>query len=504
MIRSHRSIAAFVISFALLSAISYADVTLPSLISDHAVFQKSPATTIWGWCLAGESIAIKLDSATATTIGDATGHWKTTLDLTKLGPGPFQLEVQGKNKLIVQDVLVGDVWLSSGQSNMQFTLNATTGGWDEIARSANPAFRWFFAKPLPKFMEPQEDIPGVWFVAGPDHAGDCSGVAYYFGKKLQADLKTPIGLVLTAVGGTTIQSWMSAESLDQDPQLKAMKDKDLALVHAPPAPTPAPDPNAPPKKKRKRDGPDAAVISTWFYNQLIHPLAPFTMRGVIWYQGEAHYNQGDFYRKTFPIMIRDWRKLFGQATLPFYYCQLPNTDQKTPDPNNEGWIAGLRAAQDSGLNEPQTGEAVLIDAGTEDMHPPTKDIVGQRLALLAEAGTYNLPVKAGSPRLDSMAVVADKIEVHFKDCPDGLVTHDLPPDVAKNSPDSPVQGFAICGDDHQWAWATATIDNDKVTVSSPKVPHPVAVRYAWSNNPTCNLFSKDGWPAAPFESSATP
>jgi sialate O-acetylesterase len=449
---------------------------LPAIFSDHAVLQKSGATAVWGWSDPGEKVMVAFGSESVDTTADAQGHWKATLDLTAASTDPQTLQVAGKNKLTVTDVVAGDVWLSSGQSNMQFTLNATTGGWDEIARSADPSLRWFMAKYQSTFLGPQDDVPGQWFVAGPGTSGDCSGVAYYFAKKLRADLHRPMGLVLTAVGGTTIQSWMSSDSLNAPDVKNAL---DLAF---------------PPKPNRKPQ-----LTPSFFYNQLIAPLGNLSLHGVIWYQGEAHFNQGDYYRVAFPALIRDWRSLWHQSQLPFYYCQLPNMDKKTADANDVGWIAGLRKAQDAGLKEPQTGEAILIDVGGVEFHPPGKQVVGERLAQLAEAGTHGLPVAAQSPRYDSVTLNHDQVDVRFTNCPGGLVAADLPKDEALASPGSAVEGFALCGADGKWAWAQATIKGDTVEVSSPAVPQPIAVRYAWSNNPTCNLQNRNGLPAAPFQ-----
>ncbi len=453
-----------------------ADVRLPAILSAHALLQKSPATAIWGWADPAEAVTVTLGSQKAEAVADAKGRWVVRLDLSSVGPGPFELTVSGRNKLVVTDVLVGDVWLSSGQSNMQYTLNATTKGGEEIARSANNQLRWFMAENSDQFLELQKDVPGHWVIASPGTSGDCSGVAYYFGKKLQADLKIPVGLILTAVGGTTIQSWMSDHALDQDEALKAQKAHDLAA-----------------EKK------DPAMTSTFSYNQLIAPLESLSLRGVIWYQGEAHFNQGALYRKAFPLLIRDWRRLWQQPGLPFLWCQLPNLDKKTPDPGMEGWVADLRDAQSSALAEPHTGEVILIDVGAVDLHPKNKEIVGMRLANLAEASTYGRTVPTDNPRLDSAKIEGRQVVIHFKGCPGGLGPHDLPARTKPNLAGSPVQGFALCGADHRWVWAQASIEGDSVQVESPQVAEPVEVRYAWSNNPTCNLYNRDGLPAVPFQ-----
>lgn len=456
-----------------------ADVRLPAILSAHAVLQRSPQTVIWGWAEPGEKVAVSLDESPAHTVAGPDGRWKTVLDLTSTRQGPLELVVEGKNRLTVPDVLIGDVWLASGQSNMQFTLNATTGGVQEIARSANPLLRWFAGEHKPGYLESQEEVAGRWVIAAPGISGDCSGVAYYFGKKIQADLKVPVGLVLTAVGGTTIQSWMSKEVLEGDKELN-------------------PALNSAGKGTKPRKNPPPQQIASFFFNQLIHPLARMRLRGVIWYHGESHFSQGPFYRRAFPALIRDWRRALGDADLPFYFCQLSNVDRKTPNPAMAGWVAEVREAQDAALQEPHTGEAVLIDAGGIDFHPLNKEIVGHRLAVLAEAGTYGLPVEAESPRFEAMTVEAGQIRLQFRGMAGGLVARALPKGESPNEPESEVQGFAICGSDRKWVWARAAIEGEAVKVWSPKILAPIAVRYAWANNPTCNLYNKAGFPAAPF------
>lgn len=453
-----------------------AAVRLPAVFSAHALLQRSPATPVWGWSQPGEKIGVQLGSAHAETTADANGHWRITLDLSASVATPQCLLIHGENEIAVPDVIVGDLWLSSGQSNMQFTLNATTGGLEEIAHSANSSLRWFATETKPEFLVPQEDVPGRWVIAGPDTSGDCSGVAYYFAKKLQADLQVPIGLVLTAVGGTTIQSWLSPEALAHDASLLS---------------------TLPTANSHRRRIPAPQLVPSYFYNQLIAPLTPLGLKGFIWYQGEAHFSQGAFYRQAFPLLIRDWRAHW-QADLPFYFCQLPNLDRKTADAGMAGWVAEVREAQDAALSEPSTGEAVLIDVGSVDFHPLNKRVVGNRLAALAETKTYSLPGESEGPRFDALTVVPGELRVRFRNCPGGLVTHPLAAQLPTYQADSKVQGFALCGADQKWVWAQAAIEGDTVRIWSPKVSAPVATRYAWSNNPSCNLYNKAGLPAAPF------
>lgn len=446
-----------------------AEVRLPAIFSEHAVLQRSGATAVWGWAEPGEKVVVTFGAATAKTAAGKDGRWRVSLDLSAAGTEATDLVVEGTNRVAAGDVVVGEVWLASGQSNMQLPLNATENGVAEAARSANAGLRWFAAETRDRFLKPQEDVAGRWFVAGPETSGNCSAVAYYFGREIGRELKQPVGLILTAVGGTTIQAWLSEQALAGDEVLRPAS-----------------------KAKKPKKMPPLATPS-YYFNQLIHPFAALSLRGVLWYQGEAHFSQGAFYSRAFPALIRDWRRHFGKADLPFYFCQLPNVDKKTTDANDGGWVAEVREAQDAGLKEPNTGEAVLIDVGGEDLHPPNKEVVGSRLAALAKAGTYGMKVAAESPRFQSAKRDGGRMVVTFGHCRGGLVARALP-----GVPEGEVRGFAICGADGNWVWADAEILGETVAVSSPEVPEPVAVRYAWSNNPTCNLFNHAGLPVAPF------
>jgi sialate O-acetylesterase len=278
---------------------------------------------------------------------------------------------------------------------------------------------------------------------------------------------------------------MSGAALDQEPDLKEEKDGVIAKLSAP----------------KKGKGIPPQETPTFYHNQMIHPLHRMALKGFIWYQGESHFNQEAMYVRAFPGLIRDWRSGFGQGDLPFYYCQLPNIEKKEADPAAEGWIAGIREAQDRTLKEPATGQAVLIDVGGEDLHPTNKKIVGERLALLAESHTYGRKVSSDSPRyISHQKKEGGRVMVRFSNCDDSLVARPVAKeDLAASGviPESEVQGFAIRGHDGGWRWAHAAIKDGSVEVWSPDVPSPAAVRYAWANNPTCNLFNKAGLPAAP-------
>lgn len=278
------------------------------------------------------------------------------------------------------------------------------------------------------------------------------------------------------MGGTTIQSWLSPEALAHDPSLFS---------------------TLPAAKSRIRRKATPQLVPSYFYNQLIAPLAPLGLKGFIWYQGEAHFSQGLFYRQAFPLLIRDWRAHW-QGELPFYFCQLPNLDRKTPDAGMAGWVAEVREAQDAALSEPATGEAVLIDVGSVEFHPRGKRVVGNRLATLAETKTYGLPGESEGPRFDALTAANGELKARFRNCPGGLVAHPISARPPTFEVDGEVQGFALCGADRKWVWAQAAIEGETVRIWSPAIPTPIATRYAWSNNPTCNLYNKAGLPAAPF------
>jgi len=466
-----------------------AEIRLPAVFSDHAMLQRSKETSLWGGASAGAKVVVRYAGRESSAAADADGRWKVALDLSQVsGKGSDLVVEEQGSSVTVRDVVVGEVWLSSGQSNMQFTLNSTDDGWEEIERSKDPDLRWFMAEAGETYLGPQEYPAGRWLVAGPETSGDCSAVAYYFGRKLRSSTRSPVGLILTAVGGTTIQSWMSPEALASVAELREEHGRVQALIRK----AGTGDPGIPPQE-----------IPCFYYNQMIHPLEQATLAGVIWYQGEAHFNQEGMYVRAFPALIRDWRSKFGRADLPFYFCQLPNMEPKTGDAGDAGWIAGIREAQDKTSSEPATGQVVLIDAGDEDMHPTNKKVVGDRLAALAEVFSYRIPNPLSVyPRQTAVEKQeGGKVVIRFNGCDGGLVASKLArKDIQASGgiATSDVQGFALKSAEGTWHWATARISGDAVEVSSPEVPSPREVRYAWSNNPTCNLTNKAGLPVGPF------
>jgi len=480
---------------------AWADVRLPAIFSDHAVLKKSSATPVWGWAAPDEKVEVSLDQFTATTTADANGKWKLNLDLSKSGPGPFDLVVRGKNELKIADVLVGEVWVCAGQSNMEMRLSST-GAKGVMAAAQNPLLRHF--KVEKSFADtPREDVVGKWILATPKEVGGFSAVGYYFGQAVQQAIGAPVGLINLSWGGSIAEAWTSAEVLASDVELTE-RAKFLRIQAQLPGKRPMPN-----------QGPSA------LFNGMLAPILPYAIGGVIWYQGESNARPGEtaLYRKTLAAMVGDWRARWHSGEFPFYFCQLPNFKAKSADPGQTGAWTELREAQTKFLQTPITGQAILIDVGEEKgLHPRNKKDPGERLALIALARTYGRDIVYSGPVFASEKVEDGKMRVSFSHADGGLKAMPLPdsyapmgtqPDktvpLVRSSPDSELQGFAICGADGKWAWAEAKIDGaSDVLVSSAQVPQPVAVRYAWGENPTCNLANASGLPAAPFRTDNFP
>jgi sialate O-acetylesterase len=608
-----------------------------------------------------------LGSARAEATTGESGRWEAVMNLANSAPGPFNLVVQGANTVTVSDVLVGEVWLASGQSNMEFTLKGTIGASQEIAASANPLLRQF-AVVKGEAAIPLKNFSGKWIIAGPEKSGEFTAVGYHFGKALQRELKVPVGLIHSSWGGTSVETWTSKQMLATIPELKAGAEKSEAdlrsysrrvreylrafadwqeanhredrpstsvpsdgwqvttipgklsesgaiwlrrtvQVSAEQAGKPVTiglsewmrgteqvywnstlvgstsleeavktrgdrrhtvpaglvttgeavlairifnasgDIKVPSainlgklqatsgsweqkteftlpalSESAKAALPKSPGVEPWawdsashLYNAMINPLIPYAIKGVIWYQGENNVPRAYQYRKAFPLLIADWRAQWKNPELPFYFCQLASMGDKTAEPGDTNW-AELRESQALTLSVPNTGQAVLIDLGeARDIHPRNKQDVGARLAVIALAQTYGKNVPFSGPVYDSMKVSDGKIHLAFKKNTGGaLVAKPLPATydvnslagqtspVVRNSPESQLEGFAICGADRKWVWADAKITGEQVVVWSSRVPAPVAVRYGWAMNPTCNLYNNAGLPASPFRTDDFP
>jgi sialate O-acetylesterase len=470
-----------------------ADVRLPAIFSDHMVLQKSGKVPLWGRADPGEEVTVTFIGQTVRTTAGADGKWMATLDLSDSAPGPFELTIQGKNKLTIRDVVVGEVWVASGQSNMTWMLMDTAGGEAEASASENPRLRQFLVERNPS-PQPVEDVAGRWVSASPATSGGFSAAGYYFGKRLQRELQVPVGLIHSSVGGTPAEAWISIGAIESVPELKATSARLWT----------------------GRQKADPKKVASHLFNGMVAPLIPYAIRGVIWYQGEHNTGRAWQYRTTFPLLITDWRNRWGQGDFPFYFCQLANHRWKNPEPVESAW-AELREAQSATLALPNTGQAVLIDTGeAHDIHPRNKKDAGERLAAIALAKTYGRAVPHAGPACKSVRFEGGKAILDFQQTEGGLIARPVPETfdlktktgatapLIRNSPNSELEGFAICGEDRKWVWARAMIKGDTVVVWAEDVPEPVAVRYGWADNPTCNLYNAAGFPASPFRTDDFP
>ena len=479
-----------------------ADLWLPSIFSDHLVLQREMPIPVWGTAVPGAEVKATLAGQSAVAKAGEDGRWK--IELPKLAAGgPYQLEVStGTATRLYQDVLVGEVWLCSGQSNMDFTLAKTVkrsfagaADWEkEVAAADHPQLRMFTAEWAMKEF-PQREVPGSWAVCSPATAGDFSAVAYYFGLGIQEDLKVPVGLVTCAYGASTIESWIRQEALESHPQFKELlqtfskkcltfRDDPKQFLDYGNALAKSNGGKSPKNPDPYQDQHNPFVL----HNGMIAPVAPYAIRGAIWYQGESNMNTRKLYPDLQQTLIEDWRTLWGNRELPFYFVQLaPN---KAPQPNpSGGQLPEMREAQAISLTIPHTGMAVTLDIGDEtNVHPRNKLDVGKRLALLALTGTYSKPGESCGPLFRESLLENGKIRVKFDHLGGGLVAKD-----------GPLRQFAIAGDDGKFVWADAVIEGESVIVSSALVPAPTQVHYAWAENPAgANLYNSAGLPAAPF------
>ena len=457
-----------------------ADVKLASIFGDSMVLQRELPVPIWGWAEAGEEVTVTLGDQSKKATADKDGRWQVKLDALKANAEGQSLKVSGKNTIELKDVLVGEVWLCSGQSNMEWGLGSSLNGNEEVAAANHPQIRLFnvgvhITSPVAK-----DTCPGKWQVCQPGAAGGFSAVGYFFGRRLQQDLKVPIGLVGSNWGGTRIEPWTSPDGFQSVPELKTIADQVAAY-----------------KVDTKVDGGSPSAI----YNAMIHPLAPFAMRGAIWYQGESNGGEGESYYHKTQALVNSWRKLFN-PDLAFYWVQLANFQQPNDKPEGgDGW-AKIREAQRKALNIKHTGMAVIIDIGeANDIHPRNKQDVGLRLAHWALHQTYGLKaIVPSGPLFKSHKVEGGAIRVSFDNVGGGLIVgkkEGLAP--TQVVPDGKLGRFAIAGADKKWHWAEATISGGDIVVKSAEVAEPVAVRYAFSMNPIgANLYNKEGLPASPF------
>jgi sialate O-acetylesterase len=558
------------------STIGRAEVSMPAIFGDHMVLQQGTSLPIWGRADPGEQVTVQFVGQKVTTTARYDGVWRVNLQPVYLRSSPDILMIDGKNHLEFSDVLVGEVWLCSGGSNMALPLREADGATSAIDHAEDEQLR-FFVVPEQRACQPQYELRGRWERALPESAATFSAVGYFFGRDLRMATGMPIGLIGSYCSGSTAQAWISLSALEQSPsfsnyvaqyhhmvhdfsknreiyqQQKAIYERELDVwerevglpyqeelaiwrvqcqeacskLWAQPQ---RPEPSSPkPIPPLSPDG--GPRVPTMLFNGMIAPLIPYALTGLIWYQGESNENGRLFsepikqnsyswsalqpispafeYRRLFQRLIRSWRVAWGEGPLPFYFVSLTGFHQSTSDPIdrlldqegrwNPGW-AWLREGQALMLSLPETQMAVATDLGDPDtIHPKDKLDVGRRLALLAREHLYGQKVRGTSPTYRSMKQEGSTLQLTFDHVGDGL-TVAAPPgryDVITVFPHS-LQGFAIAGDDRHWYQATALIQGDCITLSSPLVKKPTAARYNWKDDPTGNLYSREGLPAGAF------
>ncbi len=512
-----RSLLSGIAILATLAIQAAADVSLPVIFGDHAVLQRNVSVPVWGWADPGERVRVVLDhEPPLETVAGPDGAWRVALPPHRAG-GPHTLTVSGKNTLQRSDLLFGEVWLCSGQSNMAFLVRSAQD-FDRERRNADyPAIRHIT---VPRKMAPlpTKDIPPCqWKICSPETVGGFSAVAYFFGRDLYKALDhVPVGLINSSWGGTRIEPWTPLCGFRAVPSLAGIVKKiELKLPDNPEhrrrlagyldslqawiaqartllkknAPTPLPPPY-PDAIKPFANHQDPTVL----YNRMIHGLVPYAIRGFLWYQGESNHYDGMLYYDKTKALLHGWRTVWNQPDLPFYFTQIAPYQYGSEAP---GILPEFWMAQEKAATLPHTGMALTIDVGDiHNIHPKNKQAVGKRLALLALARTYHKPgIIDSGPTFRSMTIEGSQIRVRFDHADSGLVTRDGKP---------PTDFEIYDRNGEEFIPAQARIDGDSVLLSSPKAPHPVAVRFAWSKIAEPNLANKAGLPAAPFRAGKVP
>ena len=452
---------------------AYAEVILPKVLGNNMVLQRDKSVPIWGTASAGEAITVKFSDQTKKTTADAAGNWQIMLDPMAASATPRILEINGTNTIKLNNILVGEVWLCSGQSNMSYEMrknskvrrpdtSTVNSPIDELDRAHNPQIRIFLV--TQKNLRKSDSTHSGWDIAEGTALRDFSAVGYFYAKNLNHDLHVPVGIICSAISGSRIEPWMPREAFDEIPYFKA---NDVKI-----------------------DGDPGKL-----YVNMIAPVAPYALRGFLWYQGESSCYLGEKINYTYKMeaLINWWRKIWVDKTLPFYYVQIAPFYYSRAKSNVQYTIytePELREAQTMALHIQHTGMIVTTDLNDSltNIHPAFKWVVGRRLELQALANTYDKKVAFSGPMYDKMRVKGDKIILDFKYIGSGLVSHD----------GKPLNYFTIAGSDGNFVNATAVIKGNKIVVSSPSVPSPIAVRFAWTEVAEPNFYNKDGLPAVPF------
>ena len=489
-----------------------ANVTLPDVISDAMVLQRDRAVPIWGKADPGESVTVKFANQAKTAVAGGDGKWIIRLSPMRASATPQTMIVAGRNRIELKDILVGEVWLVSGQSNMQRLLSETANGEQAIAGANHPLIRLFNVSRQVAFKHAPPPL-GVWRACSPESVKEFSAAGYYFGVELEKELNVPIGLLNSSYGGSQAEAWTPVEYLLASPDLKPTVDRtkiwdeerprvkadyDEAIkkwrVEADKARAagarPQPSPAVPDALREYR-------VASSIYDGMIAPLVPFAVRGAFWYQGESNEARAQQYGLLLPTMIRAWRERWGEGDFPFGIIQLPNYRDPKPDPADEPWSFIREAQRQAAQTMRNTGLIVTVDIGeARDIHPKNKLDVGRRMARWALAEVYGRKITSTGPMFQSSKIAGPKIVLTFDEAGTGLKIRD----------GDKLDEFAIAGADHKWVWAEAKIvGKNRVEVWSPAIAQPLSVRYAFNNNPKHpNLTNETGLPATPFRTDDWP
>lgn len=483
-----------------------AQVKLPALVGDNMVLQQKTKVNLWGWAAPNEKIKIQLgwQDLPVEIAADAQGNWKTTVGTPSGTEIPYTITIEASNKIVLNNVLIGEVWICSGQSNMYFPVGREEGTWktgvknyeEEIKNADFKSIRLFTVLTRAS-QKPLDDVTGSWKLCNSENIKSFSAVAYFYGRDLYQSLKVPIGLIASSWGGTKAEAWTSQAVLEENTNFLPILEQDaknekvfqekLETYYADLAKERLANNGNSDKTQLKKPKKEENKTSYVLYNAMLHPLINYTMKGVIWYQGESNAEKAFLYRSLFPAMVKNWRSDWNQGDFPFYFVQIAP---------HKGQNADIREAQlIASKTIPNTGMVVTTDIGNEtNIHPIDKQTVGYRLALIAKAKTYgqNKLVFSG-PMYNHMKIKKHKIQLFFDEVENGF----------KKSKED-LKEFEVAGNDQVFYPAEAKIDGKTIVVSSSKVKEPIAVRFAWKPTPAPNLFNAEDLPASPFRTDDWP
>ncbi len=493
-----------------LCATAHADVKLSAMFGDHMILQSGVNVPIWGEAAPGEQVTVRIFDQTKKTVASIDGQWRIQLNPLPVSEGTV-MQVEGINPITLSDVAVGEVWLASGQSNMEMMLQNTSDLDNALSEADDPGLRLYKVEKATA-EQPLSDLKGSWKLSTPEIAKPYSAVGWYFGRELRKRLKVPVGIIHSSWGGTEAEAWTSLAALGANEEYKPIferwnkymaqfpsaneryinqvlpkweAERQQAKAEGRPEP---PKPNGP-------IPPNSPHRPANLYNAMIAPLVPYAMRGVIWYQGESNASRAYQYRHLLPTMIADWRSAWGVKNprdFAFYLVQLANFRAEKPEPADSEW-AELREAQTMTALMPGNGQALAVDIGEAgDIHPKNKRAVGMRLAFLALSQTYGQHIEYSGPTFAAMTREDKKIRLKFANA-EGLMSKTYP-----------IPGFAIAGADQKWKWANASIEGNEIVVWNDAIADPIAVRYAWADNPKATIYNNANLPAVPFRTDIWP